>query len=161
MSDYPRYLKGRPVPDDILAVDPGVSGGFAIGHGGSVKLYPFKTESEFLDLLDGRKFRTAVVEEVPPYVGRAIPGSSAFKLGYNYGFEVGVLRAKGIPVHLVRPQVWQKGLSGLGKLTGAPRKRMLKDNAIRLYPNLGKITLACADALLILHWFEAVHARRT
>lgn len=140
--------------NDIIAVDPGVGGGFAIGHGGCVKLHPFRTESEFLDLLAGKELRAAVVEEVPPYVGRAIPGSSAFKLGYNYGFEVGVLRAMGVPVHLVRPQKWQKGLSGLGKLSGAPRKRVLKDNAIRLYPHLDKITLACADALLILHWFE-------
>ena len=139
---------------DVLAVDPGVGGGFAIGQGGLVNTYKFTTESEFLDLLAGKELAAAVVEEVPPYVGRAIPSSAAFKLGYNYGFEVGVLRAMGIPVHLVRPQKWQKGLSGLGKLKGAPRKRKLRDHAVRLYPHLGKITLACADALLILNWFE-------
>lgn len=138
----------------ILAVDPGVGGGMALGHGGLVNLYPFRTESEFLDLLNSNDIAAAVVEEVPPYVGRAIPSSSSFKLGYNYGFEVGALRAMGIQVNLVRPQVWQKGLSGLAKLKGAPRKRKLRDHATRLYPHLGKITLACADALLMLHWYE-------
>ena len=141
---------------NVFAVDPGVGGGIAIGHGGLVNLHPFRTEAEFLYLLnplDPEK-TAAVVEEVPPYVGRAIPSSSAFKLGYNYGFEVGALRARGFQVNLVRPQKWQKGLSGLGKLKGAPRKRKLRDHATRLYPHLGKITLACADALLILHWYE-------
>lgn len=139
----------------IIAVDPGKGGGIAIGMGGQVNLHKFTTEGEFLDLIGPASGNTvAVVEEVPPYVGKNIPSSSSFKLGYNYGFEVGALRARGFQVNLVRPQKWQKGLAGLGKLSGAPRKRALRDNAVRLYPHLGRITLACADALLILHWFE-------
>ena len=141
----------------VIAVDPGVGGGFALGKGVRIDLYPYRTEAEFIFLvkpLDPTE-TVAVVEDVPPYVGRAIPSSSAFKLGYNYGFEVGVLRALGFPVELVKPQVWQKGLPGLGKLKGAPRKRKLRDHATRLYPHLGKVTLACADALLILHWWES------
>ena len=141
--------------DCTLAIDPGVKGGLAYKVGDeSLELKSFTTESEFLDILDNISIDTeAVVEEVPPYVGRAIPSSSAFKLGYNYGFEVGALRALGFRVNLVKPQVWQKGLQGLGKLRGAPRKRKLKDNAKRLYPKIKGLTLQTADALLLLDYW--------
>tara|TARA_Y100000310_G_C20421409_1_gene686853 strand:- start:279 stop:740 length:462 start_codon:yes stop_codon:yes gene_type:complete len=144
----------------ILAVDPGVKGGLAyMVDDESLTLHPFTTETEFLSLVENTPMDTAeaVVEEVPPYVGRAIPSSSAFKLGYNYGFEVGVLRALGFRVNLVRPQKWQAGLGGLGKLKGAPRKRKLKDHAKRLYPKLAGLTLQTADALLLLDYW--VHRR--
>ena len=144
--------------DCIIAIDPGVKGGMACMAGeGLITLHGFTTEAEFLDLVSNVSLDTAeaVVEEVPPYVGRAIPSSSAFKLGYNYGFEVGVLRALGFRVNLVKPQVWQKGLQGLGKLRGSPRKRKLKDNAKRLYPKIKGLTLQTADALLLLdHWIH-------
>jgi hypothetical protein len=53
---------------------------------------------------------------------------------------------------LVKPKEWQKGLVGLKSNMGyTARKRMLKDNAVRLYPNL-KITNATADAVLIMEW---------
>ena len=143
--------------DCWLAVDPGVKGGMAVRCGDdSLVLKPFTTESDFLDLLDTLSIDTqAIVEEVPPYVGRIIPSSSAFKLGYNYGFEVGAIRAYGFRLHLVRPQKWQKGLAGLSKTEGAVRKRKLKDNAKRLYPRLKGITLQTCDALLLLDYWTA------
>ena len=139
-----------------VAVDPGVKGGVALASGKhDLELKAFTTESEFLDIVDSLPIDTeAIVEEVPPYVGRAIPSSAAFKLGYNYGFEVGVLRAYGFRVNLVKPQVWQKGLSGLRGLQGAPRKRKLKDHAKRLYPKTKGLTLQTCDALLLLDYWR-------
>lgn len=141
---------------DIIAVDPGAKGGIAFQRGGEITLKGFTkfTETEFIESVRGYDptNTAAVVEAVPPYVGKAIPSSSAFKLGYNYGFEVGVLMALKFPVHLVKPQKWQAGLSGLAGLTGQARKRQLKNHACRLYPQL-QITLATADALLILDWW--------
>lgn len=141
--------------DCWIAVDPGVKGGAAICCGDEPpELIPFTTESDFLDILEKVPMDAdAIVEEVPPYVGRAIPSSSAFKLGYSYGFEVGALRAFGFPVNLVKPRTWQKGLSGLLKLQGAERKRRLKDHAKRLYPKLKGVTLQTCDALLILDYW--------
>ena len=63
-------------------------------------------------------------------------------------------RALGFATHLLRPQTWQKGLAGLKPKMGyTERKRMLKDNAIRLYPDL-KITNATADAVLIMNYWD-------
>ena len=121
---------------------------------GDIELHPFRVEHEYIDLirdLDNKKYE-AVVEDVPAFVSSATSNASSFKLGYNFGFIVGALRALRLPTHLVKPQIWQKGLQGLRpKLGYTDRKRILKDNAIRLYPDL-KITNATADAVLIMDW---------
>ena len=121
---------------------------------GEIELHPFRVEHEYIDLirdLDNKKYE-AVVEDVPAFVSAATSNASSFKLGYNFGFIVGALRALRLPTHLVKPQIWQKGLQGLRpKLGYTDRKRILKDNAIRLYPDL-KITNATADAVLIMDW---------
>ena len=137
--------------DYTLAVDPGVSGGMALWErDGDVTLRKFTTECEFIEYVRNLSGRCrSVVEHVPKYVGNEMRASHSFTLGYNVGFEIGVLRALEIPVDLVRPQKWQHGLHGLKGKAGAPRKRLLKDHALRLYPGL-KVTLATADALLIL-----------
>lgn len=92
------------------------------------------------------------IEDVPPFVSAVTSNASSFKLGYNYGYIVGTVRALGFRTNLVKPKEWQKGLVGLKSNMGyTARKRMLKDNAVRLYPNL-KITNATADAVLIMEW---------
>ena len=144
-----------------IGVDPGASGGWAIAWGdlGEVTLGAWKGESEFLDevreILESPDVDDliAVVEHVPSFAGKNIPGSSAFKLGYNFGFICGALRAMRVPLHLVRPAEWQKGLPGVRAAKGSAKKRLLKDHAIRLYPRVSGITLKTADALLIRHVF--------
>tara|TARA_R100000808_G_C2151633_1_gene160783 strand:- start:1332 stop:1805 length:474 start_codon:yes stop_codon:yes gene_type:complete len=139
-----------------IAVDPGLQGGMALVRGDdSPVLKPFTTEGEFLNVLESVPGNAeAIVEEIPPYVGRAIPSSAAFKLGKNYGFEVGALRALGFRVNLVKPQKWQAGLGGLRGLEGAARKRRLKDHAQRLFPKVEGLTLKTADALLIFDYWK-------
>lgn len=144
-----------------IGVDPGVSGGYAIAFDDltSVQLHPWGDECEFvhhmrelsnnpdIDLIE------SAVEKVPPFVGKAIPSSSSFKLGYNYGFLVGVLRALQVPVTLIKPQEWQKGLGGLQGLTSQKRKKALRDHADRFFPQVKGLTLKTADAVLILRHF--------
>jgi len=147
----------------ILAIDPGVSGGYVVSEGnGTLRLENWTGEADFLDELSA--LRTVAVyenlplevwlEEVPPYVGRNIPSSAAFKLGKSYGFLTGAVRASSFPLHLVRPAVWQKGLSGVRGVTGSAKKRILRDHAVRLYPDFTskRITLKTADAVLIYHY---------
>ncbi len=139
----------------ILAVDPGVSGGMALYRDGEVRLRKFTTEDEYVTFVRNLRksdLRHAVVEDVPKYVGNQMMASHSFTLGYNVGFEIGVLKSLLIPVDLIRPQKWQSGIRGLKGLKGAPRKRVLKEHAKMLYPGL-KVTLATADALLILHYY--------
>jgi hypothetical protein len=144
-----------------IGIDPGKSGGYAIGWGGlhDVKLHSIGEDFEFVehiqDLQDHPLITSleAVVELVPPYVGKNIPSSSSFKLGKNCGFLEGVLRMAEIPFTLVRPQDWQKGLSGLTKLTSGKRKKVLMNHAKQFFPSTKGITLKTADAILILRHF--------
>ena len=99
-----------------LAVDPGMSGGYAVAFDGleQVELYPWTDETEWLDYLEwlakheDASSLTAVVELVPPFAGKMIPSSTSFKLGDCYGFIRGSIRANKISMELVRPQDWQK-----------------------------------------------------
>jgi hypothetical protein len=58
-----------------------------------------------------------------------------------------------MPLRLVRPQEWQQGLSGVGKLKGPARKRALLAEAKRRHPSV-KLTLETADAALIADYGE-------
>jgi len=144
-----------------IGIDPGKSGGYAIAWGGlhDVKLHSIGEDFEFVehiqDLQDHPLITSleAVVELVPPYVGKNIPSSSSFKLGKNCGFLEGVLRMAEIPFTLVRPQDWQKGLSGLTKLTSGKRKKVLMNHAKQFFTSTKGITLKTADAILILRHF--------
>jgi len=82
-----------------------------------------------------------------------IPSSASFKLGASCGFIHGCLRMAEIPFTLVRPQEWQKGLSGLTKLTSGKRKKVLANHAKQFFPSTKGITLKTADAILILRHF--------
>ena len=54
---------------------------------------------------------TVVIEKVPAFVG-PIPASASFKLGYSYGWIVGLWQGRGFKVVLVTPQEWQKTMGG-------------------------------------------------
>ena len=144
-----------------IGIDPGKSGGYAIAWGGlhSINLHPIGEDFEFVEHIEDLKDHPdvtsieAVVELVPPFAGKMIPSSSSFKLGENYGFIQGVLRMAEIPFTLVRPQEWQKGLSGLTKLTSGKRKKVLANHAKRFFPSQKRLTLKTADAILILRHF--------
>tara|TARA_B100000902_G_scaffold1982_1_gene2548 strand:+ start:3321 stop:3779 length:459 start_codon:yes stop_codon:yes gene_type:complete len=142
----------------LLAFDPGKGGGLAIYRpSGKIDLRPWTVEHELLDVIDSVDPTSyeAVIEDVPAFVSAATSNASSFKLGYNFGFIVGCCRMHELPTHLVKPKEWQKGLSGLRANMGyAARKRQLKDNAVRLYPDL-KITNATADAVLIMDFWKS------
>ena len=141
----------------IIAIDPGVSGGIAIGVDSPV-LYPMsETVHDLAELIRCAKDSAdypveAHVELVGGFIGKNQPGSRMFTFGQSYGQILGILAALQIPVHLVRPQKWQ-ALLGIGNGSGLPKhqwKAKLKAKAQQLYPSL-KITLQTADALLLWH----------
>ena len=141
----------------FLCIDPGMSGGWVFQqHGDGARMSG--GNDELVELLKriGRQDFTAVIEKVPPFVGRAIPSSASFKLGYSYGWCVGICQGYGVPVVLVPPQTWQKsaGVGVKGDRSSAEWKRVLKAEAERRYP-LDKITLQTSDAYLLLS--HAIH----
>jgi len=140
-----------------IAIDPGVSGGIAIGTDEPV-LHPMpETVHDVAELLRCAQASAdypveAHVELVGGFIGKAQPASRAFVFGQSYGQVLGVLAALEIPTHLVRPQKWQ-ALLAVGNGSGLPKhqwKAKLKAKAQQLYPSL-KITLQTADALLLWH----------
>ena len=144
----------------IVAIDPGVSGGIAIGVDSPV-LHPMpETVHDLAELIRCAKDSAdypveAHVELVGGFIGKAQPASRAFVFGQSYGQALGVLAALEIPTHLVRPQKWQ-ALLAVGNSRGCAKKHIwkgrLRDHAQRLFPTQ-KVTLKTADAALI--WYLA------
>ena len=131
----------------ILAIDPGANGGWVY----KARTYVVCGSNHEIEQLKIDRETIVYIEKVPPYVGRFIPSSASFKLGYSYGYLVGYF--KDFKTHHVAPQVWQKylGIGTKGKQSTTQWKNLLKSEAIKLFPN-HKITLATADAFLILHY---------
>ena len=155
------------IMNTLIAIDPGKGGGAAIFYDWKLgETTAFSGETDMLALIVDAAIRTrseggeirAVMEQVGGFVAggeHRQPGSAMFNFGANYGFYRGVFAALQIPLELVRPQEWQKGVAGVARLKGTARKRALKEAAARLFPT-AKPTLATADAILIGDW----HLRR-
>jgi len=144
----------------ILGIDPGASGGFAWRNGALPAAMKMPDgEAAVLEALqeltessdDGQHI--CYIEKVGGFTGKPQPGARMFTFGRGFGFLLGVLMTLKWEVHLVTPQKWQRaaGLGTKGTRTPAEWKRTLRDEAARLYPEQ-KVTLATADALLILEY---------
>jgi len=151
-----------------IAIDPGVNGGIAwdtaqlascMGMPGSDTEIAEEIQqlAEMDDVL--RRIRPGikcVIEDVPKFVGKALPGSTIFPLAFNCGLVRGIAVSLRMPVILVRPQDWQKHfrLGTKGDTSGTTEwKNKLKAEAQRRYPHL-KVTLKTADALLLLAYAQ-------
>ena len=118
----------------IVAIDPGASGGFCqFVDGKAVWAWKYTSFSDFvadiLDLQENPDYSLEIVlEDVPPFAGKNIPSSTGFKLGVQCGFYQGVARGLQIPLHMVRPQAWQKGLANVKSHSGSKKKRILNQH---------------------------------
>jgi hypothetical protein len=132
----------------VLGVDPGVGGGYCLLlNGKPLFAHEFSSEGDFIDFIAETPIDQAFMEKVSGMPNQS--HRSTWVFADNNGFLRGVIRAKGIPLELVLPKEWQKGI-GLPrkKLTYSQRKRELRDIATRLCPDL-KWTIKTADAYLI------------
>ena len=132
-----------------LCIDPGASGGWVLDEG---SLMIWGDNDGLADLCPPVN-TTVVIEKVPAFVG-PIPASASFKLGYSYGWIVGLWQGRGFKVVLVTPQEWQKTM-GVGTKKGGGHtttewKNKLKAEAQRRFPGVEKITLKTADAFCLL-----------
>ena len=138
---------------NLLAIDPGKSGGIAYTDtDGSVHAVPMPETVVDLD----RLLRTLVcldtacfIEEIPMYRGKMNLRATAV-LFRNFGQIEGVLASLRCRVEYLKPDWWQKVLR-LGKSPdhGGRWKTHLKGRAQALFPRVD-VTLKTADALLIL-----------
>jgi len=132
-----------------LCIDPGASGGWVLDEGSQMI---WGDNDGLVDLCPPVN-TTVIIEKVPAFVG-PIPASASFKLGYSYGWIVGLWQGRGFKVVLVTPQEWQKTM-GVGTKKGGGHtttewKNKLKAEAQRRFPGVEKITLKTADAFCLL-----------
>lgn len=139
----------------IIAIDPGASGGIAwVDMEGIVQACRLEdTDSNIVEQIKNFAFGSSifVIEDVPKHCGFPRPASSTFVMAYNYGLICGVVMARSLPLHRVRPQVWQAGIGSTKKTQGKGWKRWLAGIAQERFPHL-KVTQKTADALLILDY---------
>lgn len=145
-----------------VGIDPGLDGGIAV-------IYPHKVTVTVMPVA-GKEIDVDCIMQFIPYVGSdaAIyacvektgamsPGKIAIaKLNFNAGLIQGILRARHVPLEVVRPQDWKKEI-----LVGTDKS---KDAAIawckRVYPDVNlhaterstKLHDGMADALAIAEY---------
>ena len=77
---------------------------------------------------------------------------AAFSYGTNYGQWLGIAASHEVKTYTELPNNWMKWFGCPKGMISRDRKNWLKDKAKELYPNIKKITLATADAILICHY---------
>ena len=141
----------------IIAIDPGKNGGIVIYDNKIKQVIEVAkmpaTPQEVFNLLRIYSFNSVCyLEKVQGLPGMA--ASAMFNFGKGFGhLEMALLACK-IPTFEMTPQKWQKALSlGVkGNKSSTKWKNKLKAKAEQLFPNVGKITLAVSDALLICYY---------
>jgi hypothetical protein len=150
-----------------VGVDPGKSGGMAVSCDGLVLVRKMpETEKDVLEYFRGLvNFGPAVVavEKVGGFIqDTPTPGSAMFNFGWNYGSLRMAILANDWPItESVAPQTWQKALSIAPKRRNETKtqwKNRLKARAQELFPTIN-VTLAVADALLIMEYVKRKHQR--
>ena len=142
----------------ILSIDPGANGGFAFrNEKGVVSDKLPDTEGDInlmIEMFSVNGAGVCFLEDIVKYAGTNMPSSAMATYASSWGFLKGVLMAHGWRIILVKPQKWQKALSlGVSDGNKTAWKNRLKARAQQLYPGI-KVTLANADALLILRYAE-------
>lgn len=142
---------------NILAIDPGASGGLAWINDGSVIAVPMPegmtAQADLIRTIAVSHHGIAVVME---RVGTYMPGNSgpaAATFARHCGHLDAICYMAGLAVTLVSPQKWMKSMGALPK-DKMERKRAIKELMARRYPHL-TVTLKTADALGILTWAMA------
>lgn len=147
----------------IIAIDPGAKGAAALfdaKSGSLLDVFPFlgrpSTRDVFLPL-QGMKGTVAVIEAVSasPVQG----SSSAFAFGQYYEMWLSAAWFYGVPLHGIRPPVWQKPFNLKPADRMRKNKKTLVAMAKQLFPE-AEPTLTTADALLI-GWYVCNHYQKT
>ena len=143
-----------------IGIDPGKSGGMCVIEDDFIKAYPCPSNIQDMAIMFAMAISVNETKKVVAYIekvwARPTDGrSSMWKFAENYGTWLGIAGAYEIDLQEVSPQAWMKYLE-TPKLEKTRRKRYLRDKARSMYPELKKVTLKTADAILI-----ATYAKET
>ena len=142
-----------------IGIDPGKGGGIAVIDEEGIKAYKCPNTVEDMAIL----FSMAINGEAPVKVvvgiervwARPTNGSRhSFAYGTNYGEWLGIIACHELIPTLILPLTWMKHFECPKGLKVEIRKRWLKSKAMELFPELKKVTLATADAILIAKYIE-------
>lgn len=132
----------------LLSIDPGSSGAAVLRSrvGQLVDVIGYESPKSIARAFEQGAIESAVIERV--WASPVMGVSAAFAFGENYGSWRAAIAMRGIPLEEVLPQAWQRLVCPHIEGTGAERKRALKDEAQRRFPDV-RVTLSNSDALLI------------
>jgi hypothetical protein len=154
----------------IIAIDPGVHGGIAVGAGPNTVVHAMPaTRGDAITLMQdlyldapasvrGKDDVVVFIEKINGYIPMA-GAAQMFQFGKLVERMGCIAEQMGLRVIEVPPKTWQKAL-GLGSKSSVGQekkgqqtrwKNKLKAEAQRRFPNV-KVTLDTADALLILEY---------
>ena len=136
-----------------IGIDPGKSGGICVIEDEFIKAYACPRNIQDMALLFAMAISVNETKTVIAYIEKvwARPHDakgSIWKFAENYGTWLGIAGAYEINLQTVAPQRWIKYFE-TPKLEKTKRKRYLRDKARSMYPDLKKVTLKTADAILI------------
>ena len=137
----------------FIGIDPGKSGGICVIEDEFVKAYACPGNIQDMALLFAMAISVNETKTVVAYIEKvwARPTDakgSIWKFAENYGTWKGIAGAYEIDLIEVSPQKWIKYFE-TPKMEKSKRKRYLRDKARSMYPELKKVTLKTADAILI------------
>ena len=136
-----------------IGIDPGKSGGICVIEDDFAKAYPCPYDVSDMAILFAMAISISETKTVVAYIEKvwAHPAdgrSSVFKFAENYGMWKGIAGSYEIDLQEVSPQRWMKYYE-IPKMEKSARKRYLRDKARSMYPDLKKVTLKTADAILV------------
>lgn len=139
---------------NIIAIDPGESGGIAWTQDGFVNACNMpKGMTAQADTIREICVQEHITHAVIEKTGSYFPGNSgpaAATFARHCGHLEAILYMLSVSTEQVAPQVWQKSLGNLPK-EKKDRKNAIKEQMARLYPRLS-VNLKVADALAILDY---------
>ena len=144
-----------------IGIDPGKSGGICVIEDDFIKAFPCPDNIQDTALIFAMSISVNETKKVVAYIEKvwARPTDakgSIWKFAENYGVWKGIAGAYEIELIEVSPQKWMKYFE-TPKLEKSSRKRYLRDKARSMYPDLKKVTLKTADAILIASYAKETH----
>ena len=148
-------------PSRIIGIDPGKNGGLVVISDKEIRAYKCPETPDAMATLFGVALNGdapidtyCVIEKVWARPGNA--SRAAFTYGVNFGLWLGIAASYEVDVNYVLPQKWMAHVGCPKGMKVTQRKNWLKDKAKELYPQLKKVTLATADAILIAKYGQDV-----
>ena len=144
-----------------VGIDPGKSGAICVIEDDFIKAIPCPDNIQDMALVFAMSISINKTKKVVAYIEKvwARPTDakgSIWKFAENYGVWKGIAGAYEIELLEVSPQKWMKYFE-TPKLEKSARKRYLRDKARSMHPDLKKVTLKTADAILIASYAKETH----